>query len=1065
MATPSLGAVFQHLRKLVAALPASERPDEQLLQRFVTERDEAAFGILLQRHGPMVLQVCARVLGHVHDVEDAFQATFLVLARKATTIRKPRAVGSWLHGVAYRIANQVKAAGGQSAGGKCSEQASVQADPEAELTWREMRVVLDEELQRLPARYRDPLLLCYLEGRTQDEAARQLGWSKSTLRRRLEKARELLRIRLTRLGLSLSAALLGTLLTPTAVSSALPAELMGTTMQAVLPAAGAQATGLGGASLRVTALADGLIRALFVAKLQAVTLMVLAPGLIATGAGLWVRVVETAQPAPTQPKSGLQVMIRPPAGPVIRTDAYGDLLPDGVQVRLGSTRLSMGNSIHPSAFAFAPDGQKVAAGSDGGIRVWEAATGKTVLCLDAPSGRILSIAFAPGSKLLAAGSRDGTIRLWNLDAGVPLREFRGHEDKVFGLAFSPDGQLLASGSTAGTLRLWKVATGEEYRRLGVPAAESGHSVTWPIAFLADNRTVATRDLRYRIRLWDSASGKELRRLDWLPEPLSAIALAPDGTVVAAAEADRPTIRLWRLASGHELPALRGHRDGIEALAFSANAKALASAGVDGTIRWWEVGTGTEVAQARTDQAACQALAFSPDSRLLASAADTTIRLWNSRTGKELYPWEGHRGGVLTVAFSPDGKRVVSAGTRDSILQWDPTTGRQLKVWNTAQRQMETAAACSSDGHLLATGDIDGVIRLFNGDTGQELCRWQAHKTWVSRLAFSADGQRLASSGQDRIPVLWEPRTGREVTRFTEDQDGTDAAALSPDGRILAYGRQDGTILVRETATGKIVQRFRSALRSARLAFSPDGRTLASATTARAEPEPGVVYLWELATGQARWQTSASDGRAYSLTFSPEGRMLALGSGDHLIHRWDLAAGRELTPFAGHFGAVTSLAFAPDGKLLASGSMDATVLIWREPLQPSARRGTAHLPRDDLEVLWNALAGADAEKAYRAIWTLAAAAEQAVSLLKTRLQTAATNAGQHQNEKRPLEQPTTVLSPPQLRELRAVEVLELARTAEARRFLAVLAQGAAAAQTADAARAALRRMDRPFGAAR
>src|SRR5205823_185907 len=294
------------------------------------------------------------------------------------------------------------------------EQSGEPNDPLADLTWRELRVVLDDELQRLPGRYREPLLLCYLEGRTQDEAARQLGWSKSTLRRRLEHGRELLRARLTRRGLSFSAALLGTLLTPTAASSALPAALAAATLRTVLSAAGGKAAGLSAASLRVMALADGLTRALSVARLQAVLTVGLALGLGATGAGLGIRALSATRPAPTRPETDKQVATRPGVRPAIPRDAYGDPLPDAARARLGTTRFSLGDWVHASALSFAPDGQTLAAGSDGGVRVWETTTGKTVHCLDAPNGRILAIAFAPGGNALAAGSRDGTIRLWDL---------------------------------------------------------------------------------------------------------------------------------------------------------------------------------------------------------------------------------------------------------------------------------------------------------------------------------------------------------------------------------------------------------------------------------------------------------------------------------------------------------------------------------------------------------------------------------------------------------------------------------------------------------------------------
>src|SRR5207244_1262081 len=243
--------------------------DAQLVERFGARRDEAAFAELVRRHGPMVHGVCRGVLGGGPDAEDAFQATFLVLAKKAGSIRRRDAVGSWLYRVAHHLALRGRASKSRATPVPRKE-AMATADPLLDLTVRELRQALHEELGRLPEKYRAPLVLCYLEGRTQDEAARQLGWSKSTLRRRLEHGRELLRARLTRRGLSFSAALLGTLLAPTAASSALPAALAAATLRPGLSAAGGKAAGLSAASLRVMALADGLTRALFVARLQAV---------------------------------------------------------------------------------------------------------------------------------------------------------------------------------------------------------------------------------------------------------------------------------------------------------------------------------------------------------------------------------------------------------------------------------------------------------------------------------------------------------------------------------------------------------------------------------------------------------------------------------------------------------------------------------------------------------------------------------------------------------------------------------------------------------------------------
>ena len=200
MVRSDISSVLQYIRGLAAADKLVSVPDRQLLRRFVEYHEEAAFATLLQRHGPMVLGLCRRMLRQTQDAEDAFQATFLLLARGADGIRNPDAVGGWLHGVALRVASKLRAkAARQSDAKKTADRAErafpgagttpPASDPTEEATWKELRVVLDEELDRLPLELRAPLVLCYLEGRTQDEGARQLGWSRRVFRRRLEKGR------------------------------------------------------------------------------------------------------------------------------------------------------------------------------------------------------------------------------------------------------------------------------------------------------------------------------------------------------------------------------------------------------------------------------------------------------------------------------------------------------------------------------------------------------------------------------------------------------------------------------------------------------------------------------------------------------------------------------------------------------------------------------------------------------------------------------------------------------------------------------------------------------------
>ncbi|HYV38794.1 MAG TPA: RNA polymerase sigma factor, partial [Gemmataceae bacterium] len=216
---------LSELLKIMLGEPLSQHGDRELLRDFIENHTEAAFAAILDRHGPMVLGLCRRQLGDAHLAEDVLQATFLVLARKARSIRRRESLASWLYGVATRLSRQARLA--EAARSKRERQAASEhgqssaGDP----VWDDLLRVLDEELQRLPERYRQPLLLCYLEGRTQDEAAKHLGWSLITLRRRLEKGRDLLRTRMTTRGATLGAGLFAGFLAPSIVSAALKSEL------------------------------------------------------------------------------------------------------------------------------------------------------------------------------------------------------------------------------------------------------------------------------------------------------------------------------------------------------------------------------------------------------------------------------------------------------------------------------------------------------------------------------------------------------------------------------------------------------------------------------------------------------------------------------------------------------------------------------------------------------------------------------------------------------------------------------------------------------------------------
>src|SRR5437588_6543971 len=246
----------------------------------------------------MVFGVCRRLLRETHDTGDAFQATFLVLARKAASIRKGKSVGSWLHGVALRVAHKARLEAARRARREQLRPPAATAEAADALTWGELRSVLDEELGRLPAPWRAPLILCYLEGQTQDEAARRLGWSKSTLRRRLERGRGLLRSRLARRGVTLSAGLLAPLLCDSNTSAAAAKMLTAATAKTALLFGTGQLTGT--TTMPPVALAEGVLKSMILAKTRLAALAVLTLTLFA-GAGLWA--YQTVTEKATQVKS------------------------------------------------------------------------------------------------------------------------------------------------------------------------------------------------------------------------------------------------------------------------------------------------------------------------------------------------------------------------------------------------------------------------------------------------------------------------------------------------------------------------------------------------------------------------------------------------------------------------------------------------------------------------------------------------------------------------------------------------------------------------------------------
>ena len=286
MASGYRGSVVGSLGRLFESGTVAGLGEAQLLERFLARGDEAAFEVILQRHGPMVLGVCRRVLGDPNDVADAFQATFLVLVKRARAIRDRDALGTWLYGVARRVAvrARVNARRQRSRERTGAEGLDVDAGPSRtdRLEAQELRSAIDDELERLPARYRAPVVLCDLEGRTHEQAAAQLGCPVGTVKSRLSRGREQLRSRLVRRGVAPSAGLLAATLAAES-AHAVPVELMSQPLGAATQLAAGKAVAAGASSAGAATLTKGVLRSMLFVKIQLAAVALAAAALVTLG--------------------------------------------------------------------------------------------------------------------------------------------------------------------------------------------------------------------------------------------------------------------------------------------------------------------------------------------------------------------------------------------------------------------------------------------------------------------------------------------------------------------------------------------------------------------------------------------------------------------------------------------------------------------------------------------------------------------------------------------------------------------------------------------------------------
>lgn len=1107
MSVRSTDALKQYVRRLCDG--AAPPDDALLLKRFVAANDREAFELLIARHGPMVLGTARRLVDEPHDAEDVFQAVFLSFARLAKTIRRADALPAWLYRTTCRIA--AKARKRRVAQLQSLPEPGHEIDPEAGLAWREVRVALDEELQRLPERLRSPLLLCYLSGLTRDEAAKRLGWSLGTLKRRLEEGRKALRIRLERRGI-VAAGLALAVLAPEALQAAVSPSLREASVGLIFATEALAPATVSVLVLQSAATMKGLAMKSVLAVLAAVGL----------GVGLYAGMGQADPPATAD---GTKDDVKPAREETIVPK--DDPLPAGSTLRFGTSRFRHGMAVH--TMAVSPDGKTAFVTNDGGTpRAFDLASGRVLFSLSL--GSVEAGVYSPDGRTLVLKQN---IDLYVFDAasGKELRTIKGARKDLrhSGVpVFTPDGKAVATISDGKDVHLIDFESGNTIRDFVHEIPKTGSprdfAQVLAIAFSADGKLMATGGYanekgNYFARLWEVETGKELRRFMHGEKGygIGSLTFSPDGkTLATLGTQGRVFLRLFDVETGKErraFPTDGELRPSPGSVAFSPDGRTVAAALT--SIHLYDTATGEE--RLRIDRRA-NILHFTDDGKTLTAAVGGAIYRWDTTTGKTLTP-EAADSAVEQILVSADGRRVITRGQKSDGYIWDGATGKLL-------RRIPVAYSCglaiSPDGRFLAwCVDDYGVqfkdprgprstfygsrIRLFDLVADKIVDRFPSFKGSAQDLAFTNDGRKIVTvESYGGMVRIWDFAGGKEERSFEalpkdvkNKSYHSSRTLLSPDGRTvvkpfvedrggrLGFGERPPLVRHWDAASGRELPVLDGGTPIER-AFSPDGRLVVTRSP---------NHVCEIATG--KWVAALSDAYIRAAAFSRDGRFLATTIPGDVIQVWEVATWTKQLEFKGHRDEPTALAFTPGGQLL-SGSRDTTVLAWdARPPRPAMKVSldtawtdlAKHESADAFKAEGSFLAAPDAVKFFAdkikpeepidakrvqrlladldsdqfaqrdaASKALGALGRQVKPYVEEAVKTAKSTEVQDRAKKVLEVLQAAAITPQQLRQVRAVLVLELIGDGESKSLLSKWAAGPAGALLTEEASAALKRLE-------
>ncbi len=1005
--------LHRQLGDTIRGLAARLKPigDAELLRRIRETRDEAAFAEIVDRHGPLVLGVCRRVLGRRGDAEDVFQAVFLTLARKVASIRQPEYLSTWLYRVAWNIANKARSKLRPSAP---IADVSESSDPYARVEWAEIRGLLDEELNRLPDRVRAAMVLCYIEGVTRDRAAEQLKVSRRTLLRDLDEGRELLKERLGRRGV---------LAIPLALT-----VLEGTTLRASVPNTLVDRTAF---LLRDSALPKAIAGLMPVASAwSAVAKLALVLSAIGIGTGLYLG-TGPGEPkdSPTQAKST----------PVVEQANIDGPLPVGALQRFGTRAYRNGEGIWFGNVS--ADGRWAVTASTG-VHLWDLRDGSRRWICDTANNTVPRPTISPDGKTIV--NLDGWLGIRIYDAAT-LKEthWLERERKIDLVQFTADSKKLIcesaevrwpKGIAGGSIHSAqsvnpKMVTLDLANGKTINEWPSPDQARWQSLVNSRNNIIglATAGKNASLIEFDPTTGKTVVEHPlpdlWLNDGrgfgelfTSTWSLDPAGNVAAYLDS-KYNIVVYELAKkqkrhAFKMPPIPG-REGDNTpsrVRFSADGRTLfAVDSMGGTVRCdlttYEL---TSLCPPFTPENSSVLFATDDASKvLITGGGEGEIVRRDAKTGKAI-PNEGYHKD-LRAGLSPDGRWLILNEDFGKAEIREAATGRLVKRYDRHAATVELANdaprpksddpdahvayprnnfALSPDGKLLVLARGSKVI-VWDLANERELrtlpnegFRIANASYGITNMFFSPDSKRvLMAATFGRLRML-DVTSGERIWESEDHKAGTNNfdrwAGFAADGRSVVrtnYFWEGQTVrlsLIRQDATtGAILQTHvfydgptGKATDVAIARLSPDGRIIAVAL------RDGQLHLFDAHSFKAIGEWKAKFEGTWALAFAPNGLTIARVDAKGVLRVADTFSGQEIFNRPAHSTYGNSLQFSRDGRRIVSAAGDGLAYIWDA-------RVDVPLP----ETWWADLKGDDAAKAYRIVWALAKQADGVDKLKK------------------------------------------------------------------------------------